>query len=88
MQLWVDQINVVGVDAMTEGQIKNLIQANKVLLEEVLTNDDFSLEDKVAIKERLEIVTKQLAFWTTQDNQERFIYDLKDQVNWMLKNYS
>ena len=73
---------------MTEGQIKNLIQANKVLLEEVLTNDDFSLEDKVAIKERLEIVTKQLAFWTTQDNQERFIYDLKDQVNWMLKNYS
>ena len=83
-----DQINVVGEDVMDEGQIKNLIQANKVLLEEVLTNDDFSLEDKVAIKERLEIVTKQLAFWTAQDNQERFLYDLKDQIKWMLKNYS
>ena len=40
------QINVVGVDAMTDGQIKNLIKANRVLIEDVLTNDSFSEEDK------------------------------------------
>ncbi len=88
MRLWVDQINVVGVDVMTEGQINNLIQANKVLIEDVLTNDSFTSEDKQIIRDRVKILTQQLAFWTQQDNQERFVYDLRDQVKWMLKNYS
>ena len=83
-----DQINAVGATAMTEGQIQNLIKANKVLLEDVLTNESFSLEEKEIIRDRLGILTKQLAFWTQRDNQERFIYDLKDQIRWMLKNYS
>jgi hypothetical protein len=78
----------VGVDVMTEGQINNLIQANKVLIEDVLTNDSFTSEDKQIIRDRVKILTQQLAFWTQQDNQERFVYDLRDQVKWMLKNYS
>lgn len=73
---------------MTEGEIQNLIKANRVLLEDVLTNNSFSMEAKKVIRDRLEIVTKQLAFWTQQNNQQRFAYDLKDQVKWMLKNYS
>jgi len=73
---------------MTEGQINNLIKANKVLIKDVLTNDSFSLEDKQLIKDRIKILTQQLAFWTAQHNQERFVYDLRDQVKWMLKNYS
>tara|TARA_Y100000289_G_scaffold62654_1_gene72196 strand:+ start:52454 stop:52675 length:222 start_codon:yes stop_codon:yes gene_type:complete len=73
---------------MTEGQINNLIQANKVLIEDVLTNDSFTSEDKQIIRDRVKILTQQLAFWTQQDNQERFVYDLRDQVKWMLKNYS
>ena len=71
---------------MTDGQIQNLIKANKVLLEDVLTNESFSLQDKEIVRDRLDILTKQLAFWTQRDNQERFIYDLKDQIRWMLKN--
>ena len=82
------QINVVGVDAMTDGQIKNLIKANRVLIEDVLTNDSFSEEDKKVINDRIRILRKQLKFWVEQDNQERFAYDLKDQICWMLKNYS
>ena len=82
------QINVVGVDAMTDGQIKNLIKANRVLIEDVLTNDSFSEEDKKVINDRIGILRKQLKFWVEQDNQERFAYDLKDQIRWMLKNYS
>lgn len=82
------QINVVGVNAMTDGQIKNLIKANRVLIEDVLTNDSFSEEDKKVINDRIGILRKQLKFWVEQDNQERFAYDLKDQIRWMLKNYS
>lgn len=83
-----DQINVVGVDVMSEQHIKNLISANKVLVEDVLSNDSFSIEEKEKIKDRLEILTEQLWFWTQQDNKERFCYELKDHINWMLKNYS
>lgn len=88
MLFWVDQIRVVGVDAMTDGQIQNLIQANKVLAEDVLNNDSFTLQDKETIRDRLHDLTLQLAFWTKQDNKERFCYDLKDHIKWMLKNYS
>lgn len=73
---------------MTEGQIKNLISANKILMEDVLTNDSFTLQDKQDIAERLDILTKQLAFWMEENNKERFFYDLKKHINWMLKNYS
>lgn len=73
---------------MTEGQIKNLISANKILMEDVLTNDSFTLQDKQDIAKRLDILTKQLAFWMEENNKERFFYDLKKHINWMLKNYS
>ena len=73
---------------MTEDQIKNLISANKILMEDVLTNDSFTLQDKQDIAERLDILTKQLAFWMEENNKERFFYDLKKHINWMLKNYS
>ena len=72
----------------TDGQIQNLKKANKVLLEDVLTNESFSLQDKEIIRDRLGRLTERLALWTQIDNQERFIYDLKDQIRWMLKNYS
>lgn len=88
MLSWADQINVVGVDAMSEQHIENLISANKVLVEDVLTNDSFSLEDKESVREKLGILTQQLSFWTEQNNQDRFCYDLKDQIKWMLKNFS
>lgn len=73
---------------MSEQHIKNLISANKILVEDVLTNDSFSIEEKEKIKDRLEILTEQLWFWTQQDNKERFCYELKEQINWMLRNYS
>lgn len=79
---------VAEVNAMTEVQIKNLISANKILMEDVLTNDSFTLQDKKDIAKRLDTLTKQLSFWVDQNNKERFFYDFKKHINWMLKNYS
>ena len=81
-----DQINVVGVDAMSE--IDNLIKANQVLLEDVINNDSFSTEDMIKIRDRIGVLINQLEFWAVQDNTERFCYDLKKHIHWMLKNYS
>ena len=73
---------------MTDGKIENLIKAYKVLSEDILNNDSFSLEDKELIRDRLHDLLMQLAFWIEQDNEERFFYDLKDHIRWMLKKYS
>lgn len=88
MQLWVDQTNVVGVDAMNDQSIQNLINANKIILEDIISNKSFSVEEKDRVRDRLKILIQQLGFWTEQDNKDRFFYDLKDHVNWMLKSFS
>ena len=56
-------------------KIQNLILANKILLEDAVSNEDFSTQDKELLRDRLEILIHQLAFWTGQDNKERFCYD-------------
>ena len=82
-----DQTNVVGVDVMTD-DIENLISANKILVQDVLSNDSFSLEDKECIRDRLQTLTEQLYFWTERDNKYKFCEELKNHINWMLNNYS
>ena len=69
-------------------ELDNLIQANQMLLEDVITNDSFSTEDMIEIRDRIGILINQLEFWTGQDNTERFCYDLKKHIHWMLENYS
>lgn len=68
--------------------IPNLIKANKILTEDIIENESFSLEDKELLRERLCILIDQLSFWTQQDNLERFAYDLRDQINWIIQNFA
>ena len=89
MLSWAGQINVVGVDAMTKSeQIKELIGANQILVENVFSDKSFLQEDKELVRHKMYLLTLQLAFWVEKNNEERFFYDLKDHVNWMLKNFS
>jgi len=89
VQLWADQINVAEVDAMTRNQkIQNLISANKILIQDVVSNESFTQEDKELVRDKMHLLTLQLAFWVDEENEERFFYDLKDHINWMLKNFS
>jgi len=88
VQLWVDQINVAGVDTMTDGQIQNLISANKILVQDVLTNKSFTQGDREQVRDKMYLLTLQLAFWVDKNNKQRFFYDLKDHIRWMLKNFS
>ena len=68
--------------------IENLISANKILVQDVLSNDSFSLEDKECIRDRLQTLSEQLYFWTERDNKYKFCEELKNHINWMLNNYS
>ena len=68
--------------------IPNLLKANKILTEDIMGNKSFSVEEKEALSERLDILIKQLSFWTQQSNLERFAYDLRDQIHWVIKNFA
>ena len=74
---------------MTRNQkIQNLISANKILIQDVVSNESFTQEDKELVRDKMHLLTLQLAFWVDEENEERFFYDLKDHINWMLKNFS
>ena len=69
-----------------KAKIDNLVRANEVLCENVSANGD--IKDLERIKSKLGETIEQLHFWYLQDNKERFFYDLKKHIQWMLKEFS
>lgn len=67
--------------------IKNLVSANKILNEGLL-DVDFDVVDLEYARDKLGQLIEQLEFWMEQDNAERFCYELKNHIQWMLDNYS
>ena len=72
----------------TEEYIKNLISANNLIGNNILNNDSFNEEDLTQVRDRIGVLIEQLEFWIKQDNTERFCYELKNHIQWMLDNYS
>ena len=70
-----------------DGQIRNLLKSSNVLMENFFANKNITKDDRKIFHDQMIIVSDQLLFWTLQENKERFYYDLKDHVRWMLKNY-
>ena len=71
-----------------EEYIKNLINANNLIGNDILSNDSFTEEDLTEVRDRIGVLIEQLEFWVEQDNTERFCYELKNHIQWMIKNYS
>lgn len=67
---------------------KKLQKANLKIFEDLLNNPSFTIEDLIEVKDRVSNLIEQLDFWMEQDNDERFCYELKNHVEWMIKNYS
>ena len=68
--------------------VKRLAELSKLVGDDIVDNDTFSVEDLEAIRDRMGSLISQLEFWIEQDNEERFCYELKDYLNWVLKNYA
>lgn len=71
-----------------EEYIKKLINANNLLSEDLLNNDSFTEEDLTEIRDRIGSLIEQLEFWMNEGNSKRFCYELKNHIQWMIKNYS
>jgi hypothetical protein len=73
---------------MNEKQIEALVTANKLILEDIINNSNFSIEELQRVSDQTGDLIENLSFWFKQDNSERFFYELKNYMNWLLDNYS
>lgn len=69
-------------------KIKNLLEANTMLVEDMLQNDSFEIEDLELVQKQFSDLIDQLEFWAKIDNEDRFCYELKNHVNWILNTFS
>ena len=69
-------------------KIKNLLQANTMLVEDMLQNDSFEIEDLELVQKQFSDLIDQLEFWLKANNEDRFCYELKNHVNWILNTFS
>ena len=72
----------------TEVYIKNLVHASKMLHEDILHNDSFSADELEVIQHRMQTLHENLEFFMEQGNAPRFIYELKNHIQWVIENYS
>ena len=74
---------------MTKAEyIENLISVNKMIAEDFLKNPSFGIEDLERVQSKMTDLINQLEFWAEKDNKDRFLYELKNYINWVIKNYS
>ncbi len=65
-----------------EERVKKTMQAIDLMYENI--GDELSVEQLEKVQFRHQLLIDQAQFWLTQDNQGRFLYDLKDFGNWLL----
>lgn len=73
---------------MNEEHIKSIVDANKLIIEDMLNNGNLSIEELQRVSNRMGDLIENLSFWFEQNNSDRFFYELKTYLNWLLENYS
>lgn len=71
-----------------EEYIKNLVNANKLIHEDILNNDSFSVDELEKIQNKMGELSENLKFFMNQGDANRFVYELKNHLQWVIKNYS
>ena len=51
-----------------EEYIKNLINANNLIGDDILNNDSFTEEDLTEVRDRIGVLIEQVEFWVKKDN--------------------
>ena len=72
----------------TEQYIQNLVRASKLLHEDILNNDSFTADDLEAVSNRMQTLHENLEFFMEQGDAKRFVYELKNHIQWVIENYS
>ena len=73
---------------MNDEAIKALVSANKLILDDIINSGNFSIEELELVSKKTGDLIENLSFWFHQDNSDRFFYELKNYLNWLLENFS
>ena len=68
--------------------IERLVNASKIISDDILNNSSFTVEDLEDIRTRMHDLIVQLEFWTKSKNQDRCCYELARYIDWVFENYS
>lgn len=66
-----------------DNRIEKTMQAINLMYENI--GDEMSVSQLEEIRDRHQTLIEQSAFWLSQDNKERYLYDLKDFATWLFK---
>lgn len=66
-----------------DNRIEKTMQAINLMYENI--GDEMSVTQLEEIRDRHQTLIEQSTFWLSQDNKERYLYDLKDFATWLFK---
>jgi len=66
-----------------DNRIEKTMQAINLMYENI--GDEMSVSQLEEIRDRHQTLIEQSTFWLSQDNKERYLYDLKDFATWLFK---
>lgn len=66
-----------------DNRIEKTMQAINLMYENI--GDEMSVSQLEEIRDRHQTLIEQSVFWLSQDNKERYLYDLKDFATWLFK---
>jgi len=73
---------------VNKNSVNKILKAHSLIVEDILSNNSFDEEDLKVIQKKMGDLITQLNFWEKECNGERFLYELKCHLNWILENYS
>ena len=68
---------------MNNERIEFLLRKHQIVADKLSNQIDFSEKDLLEIRERSESVIHYLKFWESQDNSDRFEYELRKHIEWL-----
>lgn len=73
---------------INEEYLRCLSEANKLIVDDILSNKSFTLEDLELIQSKMGRLIEQLEFWSSINNSERFLFEYRNYLDWLMEEFS
>jgi hypothetical protein len=73
---------------INEEYFRSLSEANKLIVDDILSNKSFTLEDLELIQSKMGRLIEQLEFWSSINNFERFLFEYRNYLDWLIEEFS
>ena len=67
--------------------IKKLMSIHQVIGDDIASKHSFSKDDLIEARDSISNLITQLEFWIQQDNKQRFAYEIKCHIKWLIERF-